>query len=234
MRCCARRRLVMPLRFGDDSFLPHLAAARALGIEPTIVKLPGIGLDIDQPADLEALRRATPHMTTRAIRLLEDCHHRAFLTELGADRDQSAGVVSGGTSSDTLAMRVARVSWPGVSWPPTAFCARAGAPVLCTRHLVQVTQAMTPEPGQVSRSRHGITQAKRVPTGPEAPALGRIAGRPVDACRIRLGSCQHRRNRHAKHRLLLTGQEDRVGDVHAVSLAAQPGRDQHLAAVSRR
>lgn len=50
---------VMPLRFGDDSFLPHLAAARALGIEPTIVKLPGIALDIDQPADLEALRRAT-------------------------------------------------------------------------------------------------------------------------------------------------------------------------------
>ena len=35
--------MVMPLRFGDDSFLPHLAAARALGIEPTIVKLPGIG-----------------------------------------------------------------------------------------------------------------------------------------------------------------------------------------------
>ncbi|HEX3404973.1 MAG TPA: 2-phospho-L-lactate guanylyltransferase [Acetobacteraceae bacterium] len=62
---------VMPLRFGDDSFLPHLAAARALGIEPTIVKLPGIALDIDQPADLEALRRATPHMATRAISLLE-------------------------------------------------------------------------------------------------------------------------------------------------------------------
>ena len=63
--------LVMPLRFGDDSFLPHLAAARALGIEPTIVKLPGIGLDIDQPQDVQALRRATPHMTTRATSLLE-------------------------------------------------------------------------------------------------------------------------------------------------------------------
>jgi 2-phospho-L-lactate/phosphoenolpyruvate guanylyltransferase len=51
--------MVMQLRFGDDSFLPHLAAARALGIEPTIVKLPGIGLDIDQPRDLQAFRRAT-------------------------------------------------------------------------------------------------------------------------------------------------------------------------------
>jgi 2-phospho-L-lactate guanylyltransferase len=57
----------MPLRFGDDSFLPHLASARALGIEPTIVKLPGIGLDIDQPDDALALLRATPPMTTRAF-----------------------------------------------------------------------------------------------------------------------------------------------------------------------
>jgi 2-phospho-L-lactate guanylyltransferase len=63
--------MAMPLRFGDDSFLPHLAAARALGIEPTIVKLPGVGLDIDQPADLQAFRRATPHMLTRALALLE-------------------------------------------------------------------------------------------------------------------------------------------------------------------
>jgi 2-phospho-L-lactate guanylyltransferase len=61
---------VMQLRFGDDSFLPHLAAARALGIEPTIVKLPGIGLDIDQPQDLLAFRRATPGMATRALALL--------------------------------------------------------------------------------------------------------------------------------------------------------------------
>jgi 2-phospho-L-lactate guanylyltransferase len=62
--------LVMPLRFGDDSFLPHLAVARAQGIEPMIVKLPGIGLDIDQPQDLDALRRATPHLATRTEALL--------------------------------------------------------------------------------------------------------------------------------------------------------------------
>jgi 2-phospho-L-lactate/phosphoenolpyruvate guanylyltransferase len=62
--------LVMPLKFGDDSFLPHLAASRARGIEPTIVKLPGIGLDIDQPQDLEALRAATPPMATRTMKLL--------------------------------------------------------------------------------------------------------------------------------------------------------------------
>jgi 2-phospho-L-lactate guanylyltransferase len=62
---------VMDLRFGDDSFLPHLASARALGIEPTIVKLPGIGLDIDQPQDLQAFMRATPPMATRTWNLFE-------------------------------------------------------------------------------------------------------------------------------------------------------------------
>ncbi len=67
--CCSPT--VMPLRFGDDSFLPHLATARELGIEPTILKRPGIGLDIDQPADLLAFMRAVPHMATRAIGVLK-------------------------------------------------------------------------------------------------------------------------------------------------------------------
>jgi 2-phospho-L-lactate guanylyltransferase len=59
--------LVMPLRFGDDSFAPHLAAARALGIEPTILKLPGIALDIDQPDDVRAFLRAEPPRQTHAF-----------------------------------------------------------------------------------------------------------------------------------------------------------------------
>src|SRR4029077_16024484 len=42
----------VPLRFGEDSFFPHLAAAEARGIAPTIVRLPGIAFDIDNPADL--------------------------------------------------------------------------------------------------------------------------------------------------------------------------------------
>lgn len=40
------------LRFGEDSFYPHLDAARAAGFEPRVVELPGIGMDIDHPADL--------------------------------------------------------------------------------------------------------------------------------------------------------------------------------------
>ena len=52
MRCLCAPPFSVPLRFGDDSYFPHLVAARAAGIEPVIVRLPGIGLDIDHPADL--------------------------------------------------------------------------------------------------------------------------------------------------------------------------------------
>ena len=45
---------VMRLRFGSNSFHPHLARARSLGIIPSVVPCPGIGLDIDTPRDLAA------------------------------------------------------------------------------------------------------------------------------------------------------------------------------------
>jgi 2-phospho-L-lactate guanylyltransferase len=40
------------LRFGEDSYFPHLAAARAAGITPQILRLPGIAMDIDHPEDI--------------------------------------------------------------------------------------------------------------------------------------------------------------------------------------
>ncbi len=61
---------LMPLRFGDDSFLPHLAEARRHGLEPSIVRLPGIGLDIDNPEDARAFLRIAPERATRAMELL--------------------------------------------------------------------------------------------------------------------------------------------------------------------
>jgi 2-phospho-L-lactate guanylyltransferase len=61
----------VPLRFGDDSYFPHLASARRCNIEPTIVRLPGIALDIDHPADLRMFLRA-PRMPTRTLALLEE------------------------------------------------------------------------------------------------------------------------------------------------------------------
>ncbi|MFO0465981.1 MAG: 2-phospho-L-lactate guanylyltransferase [bacterium] len=40
------------LRFGEDSYFPHLASAHAAGITPQILRLPGIAMDIDHPADI--------------------------------------------------------------------------------------------------------------------------------------------------------------------------------------
>ncbi|OGK86279.1 MAG: 2-phospho-L-lactate guanylyltransferase [Candidatus Rokubacteria bacterium GWA2_73_35] len=48
----------MPLTFGEPSFDGHLAAARARGLEPRVLALPGLALDVDTPEDLAALRAA--------------------------------------------------------------------------------------------------------------------------------------------------------------------------------
>lgn len=46
---------LFPLRFGNDSFVPHLAAAQATGKPCTVLSLSGIALDIDTPSDLRQL-----------------------------------------------------------------------------------------------------------------------------------------------------------------------------------
>ena len=46
---------LFPLRFGNDSFRPHLAAARATQKPCMVLSLPGIALDVDSPADLKKL-----------------------------------------------------------------------------------------------------------------------------------------------------------------------------------
>ena len=58
----------VPLRFGEDSFFPHLAAARAAGIGPCVLRLPGIAFDIDNPQDLQHFSRLGS--TTRAGTLI--------------------------------------------------------------------------------------------------------------------------------------------------------------------
>jgi len=46
---------LFPLRFGNDSFKPHLAAAQATGKTCIVLELPGIAVDIDNPDDLREL-----------------------------------------------------------------------------------------------------------------------------------------------------------------------------------
>jgi 2-phospho-L-lactate/phosphoenolpyruvate guanylyltransferase len=57
----------VPLRFGVDSFFPHLQAAKARGIRPTVLRLPGIALDIDNPEDLAAFALQPSSTRTHAF-----------------------------------------------------------------------------------------------------------------------------------------------------------------------
>ena len=50
---------LFPLRFGNDSFLPHLAAAKATGLPCVVLELPGIARDVDRPEDLRELAGAS-------------------------------------------------------------------------------------------------------------------------------------------------------------------------------
>jgi 2-phospho-L-lactate guanylyltransferase len=61
----------VPLRFGEDSFYPHLDAARARGIEPLVVRHSGIGMDIDNPVDLVTFLKMSPLVRTRTLTFLE-------------------------------------------------------------------------------------------------------------------------------------------------------------------
>ncbi len=60
----------MPLTFGEPSFDGHVAVARARGLAPVILRLPGLGLDIDAPEDLARLLALGPG--TRSGRLLAE------------------------------------------------------------------------------------------------------------------------------------------------------------------
>jgi 2-phospho-L-lactate guanylyltransferase len=58
---------VMRLRFGEPSFDSHLAAARALGLGPRVLALPGLALDVDAPDDLVALLERGPGTATHRL-----------------------------------------------------------------------------------------------------------------------------------------------------------------------
>ena len=61
---------LFPLRFGNDSFKPHRAAAEAIGKPCIVLPLPGIAVDVDQPSDLQQI--ASLPGETRAQRLARE------------------------------------------------------------------------------------------------------------------------------------------------------------------
>jgi 2-phospho-L-lactate/phosphoenolpyruvate guanylyltransferase len=74
----------VPLRFGENSFFPHLAAARAYGLSPNVVPLAGIGLDIDAPDDLAAFLKVPSRTRARAV--LDRCAVETAPMPSGAPR----------------------------------------------------------------------------------------------------------------------------------------------------
>ncbi len=61
---------LFPLRFGNDSFKPHHAAAQATGKPCIVLNLPGVAVDVDHPADLQQLLSLPGE--TRAQRLARE------------------------------------------------------------------------------------------------------------------------------------------------------------------
>jgi 2-phospho-L-lactate/phosphoenolpyruvate guanylyltransferase len=58
---------LFPLRFGNDSFKPHLAAAKATGKPCVVLPLPGIAVDVDHPSDLRQLVRLPGETRTQRL-----------------------------------------------------------------------------------------------------------------------------------------------------------------------
>jgi len=68
--CILRRpAAIIPLRFGNDSFLPHCEAMKRTGTELVILEMSGIGLDVDNPHELDLL--VEREGSTHAQRLLK-------------------------------------------------------------------------------------------------------------------------------------------------------------------
>jgi len=75
---------LFPLRFGNDSFKPHHAAAQATGKPCIVLNLPGIAVDVDNPPDLRQLLSLPGE--TRAQRLARSWNlsDRLFATHADA------------------------------------------------------------------------------------------------------------------------------------------------------
>jgi 2-phospho-L-lactate guanylyltransferase len=72
----------LALRFGEPSFENHVAAARARGLVPRLLELPGLALDVDDADDLLAL--LTQGHSTRSARLVATWDVAARLAGVGS------------------------------------------------------------------------------------------------------------------------------------------------------
>ncbi len=75
---------LFPLRFGNDSFKPHLAAAQSTGKPCHVLQLRSIAIDVDNPEDLETL--LTQPGETRTQQLLRLWTRAGLLPTRKAER----------------------------------------------------------------------------------------------------------------------------------------------------
>ncbi len=80
---------LFPLRFGNDSFKPHHAAAQATNKPCIVLNLPGIAVDVDNPEDLE-----------RLISLPGETRAQKLVREYAA-----TGTIRGGTDAPSIQPR---------------------------------------------------------------------------------------------------------------------------------
>jgi 2-phospho-L-lactate guanylyltransferase len=75
---------LFPLRFGNDSFNPHLAAAQGTGKPCVVLQLPRLAVDVDNPEDLQQLLAHSGETGTQRLirRWTLDGRLRATGTEL--------------------------------------------------------------------------------------------------------------------------------------------------------
>lgn len=72
---------LFPLRFGNDSFKPHHATAQSTGKPCIVLNLPGIAVDVDNPADLQQLISSSGE--TRAQQLARGWARAGMLDIMG-------------------------------------------------------------------------------------------------------------------------------------------------------
>lgn len=74
--------------FGENSFTQHFLTGSSLGLEPTVLSLPGIGLDLDYPEDITTFcQTASPTRTWRYLLscgLAASCPANGNTEEMGA------------------------------------------------------------------------------------------------------------------------------------------------------
>ena len=72
----------LPLTFGEPSFANHVTTARARGLVPRLLELPGLALDVDDADDLAAL--VAEGRATRSARLVATWNVPARLADAGS------------------------------------------------------------------------------------------------------------------------------------------------------